>query len=194
MGSLFHAGSQRRVLVRKIERRSRTKDAPPENKAPKPAAADSALHVPKGVQSSDKGEANDKARAEERNVSTPAPQDPKVGIRAGGPADPAASPRSAGPQTAQATTAKPEYSRTGPQKPEIALSTPPRAVPFSPGDRVRHPKYGHGRVKQVATEDVGGQRLDLVHIDFDDKDAVVKIPVKSAASQGLHNVSRGGVS
>jgi len=185
-------GKTRRVLIRKIERPSQTRDAPSGNRAPEPAAAESALHVLKNVQSSDLDEANDKACAEERNVPTPAPQDPKPDMRARAPAPPAPSPP-AGPQTAQATAARPEHSRAGPQKPEVALLTPLRAVLFSPGDRVRHPKYGHGCVKQVATEDVGGQRLDLVHIAFDDKGAVVKIPVKNAATQGLRNLSRGGV-
>jgi very-short-patch-repair endonuclease len=186
-------GKTRRVLIRRIERPSQTRDAPSGKRAPEPPAANSALHAPKDVPSSDKDEASDKARADVPNVPTHAPEHPKAGMLASAPADPPVSFRSARPETAQATVAKPEHLRAGSQKPNVEVPAPLRTVLFSQGDRVRHPKYGHGCVKQVASEDVGGQRLDLVHIAFDDKSAVVKIPVGNASSLGLRNLSRGGV-
>jgi CarD family transcriptional regulator len=64
-----------------------------------------------------------------------------------------------------------------------ANSTGPRL--YSPGGRIRHPKYGLGVIDRIATEDVAGTPLEVIHITFDDNSMTLKVPVAKAAAQGL---------
>ena len=64
-----------------------------------------------------------------------------------------------------------------------ANSREPR--PYSPGGRIRHPNYGLGIIDRIATEDVAGTPLEVIHITFDDNSMTLKVPVAKAAAQGL---------
>jgi hypothetical protein len=179
-------GRTRRVLIRRIERQARTIEAPSESAPPKFAAADRIMDAPTTARPGDKVETNDRVRAQEARL----PQSSKVDIRPTNSAAQQPSSNEAGLQQSPAPPGKLGHAKAGTQRPELVFSSPLVSAPFLPGDRVRHPNYGLGRVTQIATEDVGGQRLDLVHVAFEEKGAVVKIPVKTAVNQGLRNLSR----
>ena len=51
-----------------------------------------------------------------------------------------------------------------------------------------HPKFGFGRVEQIATEEVAGMPIEFIHITFDDNDMKMKVPVEKAAAQELRKV------
>lgn len=83
---------------------------------------------------------------------------------------------------------KSETTEPAPRQSDTAKPVSPGPNCYAPGERVSHPKFGFGRVEQIATEEVAGMPIEFIHITFDDNDMKMKVPVEKAAAQELRKV------
>jgi CarD family transcriptional regulator len=60
---------------------------------------------------------------------------------------------------------------------------------FSAGDYVVYPTHGVGRVEKIASEDIAGHTLQLIHITFEENRMTLRVPVAKARSAGLRRLS-----
>jgi CarD family transcriptional regulator len=82
---------------------------------------------------------------------------------------------------------------------EGATELPPRPAPpprlpakpdtFVEGDHVVYPTHGVGKVDRIATEDIAGHRLELIHITFEENRMTLRVPVTKARSAGLRKLA-----
>ncbi len=77
----------------------------------------------------------------------------------------------------------------GPMRP----MTPPRAMAkaenFADGDFVVYPTHGVGKVERIATEEIAGHTLELIHITFDENRMTLRVPTNKARTAGLRKLS-----
>jgi len=77
----------------------------------------------------------------------------------------------------------------GPMRP----MTPPRAMSkaeiFVDGDFVVYPTHGVGRVERIATEEIAGHTLELIHITFDENRMKLRVPTTKARTAGLRKLA-----
>jgi CarD family transcriptional regulator len=66
---------------------------------------------------------------------------------------------------------------------------PKDADPFRKGDAVVYPAHGVGRIDRVGFEEIGGHRLNLIHISFDENQMTLRVPVAQARSAGLRKLA-----
>jgi CarD family transcriptional regulator len=73
------------------------------------------------------------------------------------------------------------------------VTPPPRAMAkaenFAQGDHVVYPTHGVGRIERIATEDIAGHRLELIHITFEENRMTLRVPVTKARTAGLRKVA-----
>ncbi len=72
------------------------------------------------------------------------------------------------------------------------MSTKPDALtaePFAEGDHVVYPTHGVGKVERIASEEIAGHKLELIHITFDENRMTLRVPVAKARSAGLRKVA-----
>ena len=72
------------------------------------------------------------------------------------------------------------------------MSTKPDALtaePFAAGDHVVYPTHGVGKVERIASEEIAGHKLELIHITFDENRMTLRVPVAKARSAGLRKVA-----
>jgi len=71
--------------------------------------------------------------------------------------------------------------------------TPPRAPAkpeiFREGDHVVYPTHGVGKVERIATEEIVGHKLELIHITFEENRMTLRVPVAKARSAGLRKLA-----
>jgi CarD family transcriptional regulator len=114
-------------------------------------------------------------------VKTPPPEPPRVEAKAPEAVEPpkAAAPA---PQTHSGVVA-------GPMRP----MTPPRAMAkaeiFVDGDFVVYPTHGVGKVERIATEEIAGHTLELIHITFDENRMTLRVPTNKARTAGLRKLA-----
>ena len=69
----------------------------------------------------------------------------------------------------------------------------PRAIAkaeiFVEGDHVVYPTHGVGKVERIATEEIAGHRLELIHITFEENRMTLRVPVSKARSAGLRKLA-----
>jgi len=77
----------------------------------------------------------------------------------------------------------------GPMRP----LTPPRAMAkaenFADGDFVVYPTHGVGKVERIATEEIAGHKLELIHITFDENRMTLRVPTNKARTAGLRKLA-----
>jgi len=78
---------------------------------------------------------------------------------------------------------------SGPMRP----MTPPRAMAkaeiFVDGDFVVYPTHGVGKVERIATEEIAGHTLELIHITFDENRMTLRVPTNKARTAGLRKLA-----
>jgi len=71
--------------------------------------------------------------------------------------------------------------------------TPPRAMAkaeiFVDGDFVVYPTHGVGKVERIATEEIAGHTLELIHITFDENRMTLRVPTNKARTAGLRKLA-----
>lgn len=61
--------------------------------------------------------------------------------------------------------------------------------PFKSGDFVVYPTHGVGKIDRIGTEEIGGHKLDLISISFDENKMTLRIPVAQARVSGLRKLA-----
>jgi CarD family transcriptional regulator len=120
---------------------------------------------------------------------TPKAAEPKPeGRPASAPPAPVAAKPAATPPPPTAPAAPPSDRR-----PSIPDRIPPRppAKPevFAEGDHVVYPTHGVGKVERIATEEIAGHKLELIHITFEENRMTLRVPVTKARSAGLRKLA-----
>ena len=60
---------------------------------------------------------------------------------------------------------------------------------FAEGDHVVYPTHGVGRIEKIATEEIAGHKLALIHITFEENRMTLRVPVDKARSAGLRKLA-----
>jgi CarD family transcriptional regulator len=147
-------------------------------------------------------------------AASPAPKpSPAASSDASGPAAPAQADaaQSAPPQSAPAQSAPP--ARADGAAPAQSASRPPgdaarrpgtpgmhtgpitapripaKAEVFQEGDHVVYPTHGVGKVERIATEEIAGHKLELIHITFEENRMTLRVPVAKARTAGLRKLA-----
>ena len=66
---------------------------------------------------------------------------------------------------------------------------PAKAEIFVEGDHVVYPTHGVGKVERIATEEIAGHKLELIHITFEENRMTLRVPVTKARSAGLRKLA-----
>ena len=155
-----------------------------------------------GGEGSNAGEASDAQGRAGKPDSKPA----AVEAAASAPSKPpVAKPPAAPPQAAQPKPAGtpplprrcPPAAATAPSPAERRPSMPDRPPPRPPakaeifveGDHVVYPTHGVGKVERIATEEIAGHKLELIHITFEENRMTLRVPVAKARSAGLRKLA-----
>ncbi|MGC1410135.1 MAG: CarD family transcriptional regulator [Acetobacteraceae bacterium] len=79
------------------------------------------------------------------------------------------------------------------RRPVMPDRLPPRllgkAEIFVEGDHVVYPTHGVGKVERIATEEIAGHKLELIHITFEENRMTLRVPVAKARSAGLRKLA-----
>jgi CarD family transcriptional regulator len=73
--------------------------------------------------------------------------------------------------------------------PQTMPRQPAKAEIFVEGDHVVYPTHGVGKVERIATEEIAGHRLELIHITFEENRMTLRVPVAKARTAGLRKLS-----
>ena len=75
-------------------------------------------------------------------------------------------------------------------RPHLARPAPTKGdTDFKEGDHVVYPTHGVGKVERIATEEIAGHTLELIHITFEENRMTLRVPVSRARSTGLRKLS-----
>jgi len=111
----------------------------------------------------------------------PAPAAPPPAAGAAAPAQPAPRP----PSDATRRPGTPGM-HTGPITAPRILA---KAEVFHEGDHVVYPTHGVGKVERIATEEIAGHKLELIHITFEENRMTLRVPVAKARTAGLRKLA-----
>jgi CarD family transcriptional regulator len=93
---------------------------------------------------------------------------------------------------AEAPATNPEP-RVAPRPLHNGPNLTPRAIAkaevFVEGDHVVYPTHGVGRVERIATEEIAGHKLELIHITFEENRMTLRVPVTKARTAGLRKLA-----
>jgi CarD family transcriptional regulator len=64
-----------------------------------------------------------------------------------------------------------------------------KAENFVEGAHVVYPTHGVGRVERIATEEIAGHKLELIHITFEENRMTLRVPVTKARTAGLRKLA-----
>jgi CarD family transcriptional regulator len=103
-------------------------------------------------------------------------------------APPPAAPRQAAPPPRPVPPPGHIDRRPGPVD-RIPPRPPSKAEIFVEGDYVVYPTHGVGKVERIATEEIAGHRLELIHITFEENRMTLRVPVAKARSAGLRKLA-----
>jgi CarD family transcriptional regulator len=126
-----------------------------------------------------------------------APQAVKVAVAAPPPAAPVPAIPTIAPR-AEVAAAPPAPAPTMPQShmdrrpgpmDRIPPRVPSKAEIFIEGDYVVYPTHGVGKVERIATEEIAGHKLELIHITFEENRMTLRVPVAKARSAGLRKLA-----
>jgi CarD family transcriptional regulator len=178
---------------------SSEKAAATEAAAPKPAAKPAAKAAPRI-------EVTQTAPAAEAPAAKKpmAPVKPAVAVAPSAAEAPAAAkPEFSAPPVAE--LAPPPHPPATPQRPAGSQSPmmndrrPPDRMPaprahakqetFVEGDHVVYPTHGVGKVERIATEEIAGHKLELIHITFEENRMTLRVPVTKAPAAGLRKLA-----
>src|ERR1700690_3903940 len=73
--------------------------------------------------------------------------------------------------------------------PSAIPRAPAKAEVFVEGDHVVYPTHGVGKVERIATEEIAGHRLELIHITFEENRMTLRVPVAKARTAGLRKLA-----
>ncbi len=74
-------------------------------------------------------------------------------------------------------------------RPQIAPRAMAAKETFVEGDYVVYPTHGVGKVERIATEEIAGHKLELIHITFEENRMTLRVPVTKARTAGLRKLA-----
>ena len=74
-------------------------------------------------------------------------------------------------------------------RPQIAPRAMAAKETFVEGDYVVYPTHGVGKVERIATEEIAGHKLELIHITFEENRMTLRVPVAKARTAGLRKLA-----
>lgn len=74
-------------------------------------------------------------------------------------------------------------------RPQIAPRAMAAKEDFAEGDFVVYPTHGVGKVERIATEEIAGHKLELIHITFEENRMTLRVPVAKARTAGLRKLA-----
>ena len=74
-------------------------------------------------------------------------------------------------------------------RPQIMPRQPAAKETFREGDYVVYPTHGVGKVERIATEEIAGHKLELIHITFEENRMTLRVPVTKARTAGLRKLA-----
>ncbi len=93
----------------------------------------------------------------------------------------------------QATTTEPPRPAVQQRPPHNGPTFTRRAIAkaenFEAGDHVVYPTHGVGKVERIATEQIAGHTLELIHITFEENRMTLRVPTAKACTAGLRKLS-----
>ena len=96
-------------------------------------------------------------------------------------------------EPAAAVRPEPSYVRQPGQgmngRPVIAPRAMAKAENFVEGDYVVYPTHGVGKVEKIASEEIAGHKLELIHITFEENRMTLRVPVSKARTAGLRKLA-----
>jgi CarD family transcriptional regulator len=95
-------------------------------------------------------------------------------------------PATEAPATAPEPRVVPRPLHNGPNLTPRAIA---KAEVFAEGDHVVYPTHGVGRVERIATEEIAGHKLELIHITFEENRMTLRVPVAKARTAGLRKLA-----
>jgi CarD family transcriptional regulator, regulator of rRNA transcription len=96
-------------------------------------------------------------------------------------------PSAARQDSAPAAAPPPERRPNMPDRPPIRPLA--KAEIFIEGDHVVYPTHGVGKVERIATEEIAGHKLELIHITFEENRMTLRVPVAKARTAGLRKLA-----
>jgi CarD family transcriptional regulator len=106
---------------------------------------------------------------------------------------PAAPPEAAPTPAPTAAPANPGGIPQGDRRQGPIDRIPPRPMSkaeiFIEGDYVVYPTHGVGKVERIATEEIAGHKLELIHITFEENRMTLRVPVAKARTAGLRKLA-----
>ncbi len=158
---------------------------------PRAKAAPDLAHPPKLKQASNTTD-HSESDAETSRLETTSPEPKTAAVPASDTttATPLRVTSPAAPREPAPPAQKPPAPSTDPQAPPVA---PARIAikneTFVEGDHVVYPTHGVGKVERIATEDIAGHRLELIHITFEENRMTLRVPVAKARTAGLRKLA-----
>ena len=74
-------------------------------------------------------------------------------------------------------------------RPQIVPRAMAAKEDFVEGDFVVYPTHGVGKVERIATEEIAGHKLELIHITFEENRMTLRVPVSKARTAGLRKLA-----
>ena len=71
----------------------------------------------------------------------------------------------------------------------VKPALPAKPEKFAEGDYLVYPTHGVGKVERIATEEIAGHKLELIHITFEENRMTLRVPVAKARSAGLRKLA-----
>ena len=102
---------------------------------------------------------------------------------------PEIAPDSSAPDSSAPDTLAPHEETAETRSRSTAARKPRDDEPFAEGDHVVYPTHGVGKVERIATEEIAGHRLELIHITFEENRMTLRVPVAKAKSAGLRKLA-----
>jgi CarD family transcriptional regulator len=181
----------------KVKPAEKTKSSPePEPKAvpkvtsaakPKTEAEPAAKLAAKPAKAAPKATAAETKSTAPKAVKTTAPVAEPPKVEAAKPVE------SSPPQAAPVAAAPAPQSHSGVISGPMRPMAPPRAMAkaeiFVDGDFVVYPTHGVGKVERIATEEIAGHTLELIHITFDENRMTLRVPTNKARTAGLRKLA-----
>jgi CarD family transcriptional regulator len=98
------------------------------------------------------------------------------------------------PASVPAAVAPPPATIAAPERRSMMPDRPParpmaKAEIFVEGDHVVYPTHGVGKVERIATEEIAGHKLELIHITFEENRMTLRVPVAKARTAGLRKLA-----
>ncbi len=118
------------------------------------------------------------------------PRVPAAPLQTAQPKPPSAPPAPTPVPAAAAPSHQAHVQERRPMMPDRPPARPmAKAETFVEGDHVVYPTHGVGKVERIATEEIAGHKLELIHITFEENRMTLRVPVAKARTAGLRKLA-----